>query len=74
MKMVLNNTITYIDPELTPGWFASNKVAHQVIMISRMKLDDSAFFWTKSYITEDCYFEYLQSLLIRKLNQFLTSS
>ena len=36
----------------------TNKINH-----SNMKLDDSAFFQTQSYITEICYFEYLLSLL-----------
>ena len=30
-----------------------------------VKLDDSAFYQTQSYITEICYFEYLLSLLFR---------
>ena len=34
------------------------------------KLDDSAFFWTQSYITEICYFEYLQSLFLDGKNHF----
>ena len=31
-------------------------------MLQLRKLDDSAFFRTQSYITDICYFEYIQSL------------
>ena len=40
----------------------------------KIKLDDSAFFRTQSYITEICYFEYLLSFGLQKKTIFLPSS
>ena len=37
-----------------------------------IKLDDSAFFQTQSYITEICYFDYLQSLLFGSQKPFFS--
>ena len=36
----------------------------------KIKLDDSAFFLTQSYITEICYFEYLLSFGLQKKKHF----
>ena len=57
--------------------FINSYISQIFLWFKYVKLDDSAFFRTQSYITEICYFEYLLSMLsfeLQKKNIFLPSS